>query len=252
MIHYFFTNLACRYSQLQDVTPRSRLRADRRAHFSRTAAATSFSRTFEETERSIRLWFDEASLFYERQTLPEPFRVVLRYHEDYAEVVRSFRYPEWAKLSLDAPDDWIRKHVASGQTCTLSRVDSDDSFSNDYFEYLADVRSTSAQDLQLVLHRILRQYRVDSRELSVPMIYRKSLAFASIFVPHFIPEMDLTGVVGHHHSYVDRPHVSPERDYVLQRITERNAFNDWGVKRWMKTLDGGPFRSEWCDRYAGC
>lgn len=147
MIHYVFTNLACQYSQLQDVTPRSRLRADRRAHFSRTAAATSFSRTFEETERSIRLWFDEASLFYERQTLQEPFCVVLRYHEDYADVVRSFDYPEWAELSLDSHDLWLRKHVPVGQACALSRVDSDDSFSNDYFAYLADLRSTCAGGL---------------------------------------------------------------------------------------------------------
>lgn len=251
-MHYFFTNLACRYADLQDVTPRSRLRADRKRGMAAGAPATEFSRSLEETERSIQFWFDEASLFYERQTVAEPFRVVLRYHEDYATVTRSFVYPRWAELSLVSPDTWLRDNVLLGEPCMLSRVDSDDSFANDYVEYLAQLRSSCTQRPRLVVHRISRQFHVGRRELSIPLIYRKSLAFATILVPSFDPTMDLTGVVGHHHSYVDRPHFFPETDYALQRITDRNAFNAWGVHGWTQTLDGGPFRTDRCDRYAGC
>lgn len=251
-MHYFFTNLACHYSQLQDATRRSRLRADRRRELGEDTAAIAFVRSPEETERSIRLWFDEARLFYERQTQPAPFRVVLRYHDDYADVVESFDYPDWAETSLLAPDDWLRRNVPVGQACALSRIDSDDSFANDYFEYLAEVRASRTDEPCLVAHRILRQYHLGRRELSVPMIYRKSLSFATILAPSFDPAMDLTGVTGHHHSYFRRPHMTPDRDYALQRITDRNAYNAWGARGWFRTLDGGAFRTESCGRYVGC
>jgi hypothetical protein len=179
----------------------------------------------------IKLWLEKASLFYTRQTAPLDFRVVLLYDDRYADVVSEFTYPVWSCLSTDSVTQWLNAH-ASGPV-TLTRIDADDSFSVDFFDYL---RSLSFQERTLILYKRLRHYDISRRILSEEL-WHPSPHFATLYFPD-LPKLDehenagrgiLRGIHGDHSTYHRHAHVVPEKCYALARITGRNIYNRYGL-----------------------
>lgn len=214
-------------------------------------------RTPERIAWDCRFWLDYSSKFYERQTKDVPFTVCLMHHDTYADVLRQFDWPKYVKLVNQECSDWFAENIKPGERVTLTRIDSDDSYSVDFFEYLD---SFDFPARVLALHKLQRQYDVLGRRLSQP-VYHERPAFATIYYPSF-PVIDgdrangttlllahdpdptcktpgvgiaggpFYGVIGNHGRYPQTPHVTTPGCHVLHRLTGQNPVSRLGVLGW--------------------
>jgi len=211
MKHYFFTRIAC---DARTIYPKSRIRSDA------------------EIRQIIGTWLDYSREFYHSQTVRVPFQVMLRYSNMYRQTVKDFSWPDYCDLHPGWLNEWAAANIPVGEECTLSRVDADDSYSVDFMEYLEQLKYPKRT---LILHKKIKQLRVDTGEWTNVMTHRSPM-FATIYFPSWPGfeykdrhgNMDvMEGIQGNHGKYRTVPHETSPKCFALMRITGRNAANRW-------------------------
>lgn len=244
MHHYFWTRIAVDSHLVNQKIPR---------------------RSHEDTEKAIALWHSQASKFYERQTVSANFTVCLMYSPSYQYLMDCFQWPDYVQLTTLQCYDWFPRHVRPGAEVTMSRLDCDDSFSIDLFEYLNELPKLYDKHT-LILYFWVRQYHVARRQLTKPLFF-KTPQFATIYYPEFprlepvkddgrpgkktmFPTAPFYGIVGNHGKYPQQPHVDAPGVYALMRETGINVVNKVGsVGRGMVRPE---FESRPDPRFVGC
>jgi len=176
----------------------------------------------------VKYWQRHASRFYELQSKDDPFKVYLVYSPCYEHIVRSFEFPNWCVLTKDRKIDRIRSpeiyNAYDGQKLSVSRIDADDWYSNDYFEYLNC--SANEPGVKTHLHKNIRLYDRSSKKISVPQPF-SSPGFASIVFNEFDKSLiPLNTTLWPHGDIKRRPHVTPEHTYCMQSVG-CNVVNKW-------------------------
>ena len=176
----------------------------------------------------IQYWQDHASKFYELQTIDNPFKLYPVYSPCYEDVVRSFDYPDWCVLTTNRmvdrtkhPDIYNAHH---DQKLSVTRVDADDWYSNDYFDYLNRCASLAGQ--HTYLHKKIRLYDRISNKISTPQPF-SSPGFASMVFNTFDKyKIPLNTSLWPHGDIKRRPHTTPEEIYCMQSVG-CNVVNKW-------------------------
>lgn len=206
------------------------------------------------TARAIELWLNRSSKFYEGQTVDAPFKVMLMVSESYKHVWSAYKFPPYAELTTLQVYDWGPRVIESGAEVTLTRLDCDDSYSVDLFEFLATLPGYR-QHLR-VLYYWMRQYHVATRRMTAPVL-TAAPQFCSIYYPAFPevkptrddgkpgkPTMETTapfyGIVGNHGKFPQQPHIDAPGCYALMRETGYNVVNRCGSR-----LKGSPVPVTW-------
>ena len=179
----------------------------------------------------IKYWLDHATKFYTQQTVDQPFSVYLVYSTKYRDVVTSFNYPKWVQLIIDKNFDRLNNRQLmkshEGKRLSVSRVDADDWYSNDLFEYLdQDHETTWEKYLTAHLYKRVRIYDRLGKRVSTPAQF-SSPGFCSYTIPRFNTDMSpLPFKMWPHGNIKRRPHLSIVRDYCMQSVG-CNVVNKW-------------------------
>ena len=186
--------------------------------------------------RYIEFWLRYSRQFYEHQDGDFDFKVGLMYSRCYAHLLSDYTFPDYVDLTMDHPAHWIRNNCVGLGPVTVTRVDADDSYSNDFMGFLGELGSMT-QDA-LLLWKQIHQYDVASDTFYAPLTHGSPM-FATIYRPNmapFDPEdcistdgTPLLGIVGNHGKYHLHDHVAPPTPYALMRITGWNRQNLLGL-----------------------
>lgn len=176
----------------------------------------------------IKYWFDVASKFYTQQTVDQSFKVYVVYSQCYEDVVRSYTYPEWCVLTCDKSIDKMRNvgdfKEYNDMPLSLSRVDADDWYSNDYFEYMS--ATPGDEYLTTHLHKRIRLYNRNTNKISTPQRF-SSPGFASITFPKFnVNRLPTNLPLWPHGNIKRRQHFTPNKIYCVQSVG-CNVVNKW-------------------------
>jgi hypothetical protein len=180
----------------------------------------------------ITYWQEHASQFYTNQTIDSPFTVYLVYSPVYESVVRSYSFPEWAiPVTVTDLDRITHPHIYDRydmKSLSVSRLDADDWYANDYFEYLERDHEIGYIDKQLTihLHKFVNQYNRSSKLLSGPVRF-SSPGFASITFNEFRKSyMPVNMRLWPHGSIKKYKHQTPTELYGIQSVG-LNVVNKW-------------------------
>lgn len=190
----------------------------------------------------IQYWHSHASKFYTQQTIDSPFKVFLVYSDKFESIVKSFDYPDWVHLTRDRAIDKIcnrGKFERYDQSpMSLTRIDADDWYSNDYFEMLQHDHETTHDKLKMttLLHKRILQFNRSNNTVSLPVTYT-SPGFASYVFKQFDKKMMPVNIRLWPHGQIKRrPHITPDGLYCMQSVGI-NAVNRW---RMNTTVDNNP------------
>ena len=209
-----------------------------------------------------KIWLEKASMFYERQTVKAEFQVILLCNERYRPLLSALKFPAWAHLCYDyhsqrRPLYWLDEVGATGKQATITRLDADDSYALDFFEFLGGLGARSEEQL-FVLHKLFKQYDARNRQLSeemgCPSPHFATMYFRRIPDWHAVPaaqlESTFRGAMGNHGYYHKYSHIdSGPKCYALERITGRNLGNRRGCILGRKV--DARFASELDPRFVG-
>lgn len=180
----------------------------------------------------IKYWFNHASKFYTSQTVDHPFVLYIVYSEHYKDVVLSYNWPDWCILTRNKDIDHINDKSIFGaydnKPLSVSRIDADDWYSNDYFEYLSqDHKLTHNKHFYTThLHKELYLFDRYHNRISVPVKF-SSPGFASITFSKFMTGLlPLNTGLWPHGMIKRRPHYTPEEKYGIQSVG-CNVVNKW-------------------------
>jgi hypothetical protein len=188
----------------------------------------------------IKYWLVHASRFYTQQTIDHPFKVMLVYDPMYENTVKQFNFPSWVELTTDIKIDRLGTHSKflsqyDNSKLSVSRIDADDWFSNDYFEYLAQDHPPTItredHELSVHLHKRIIQYQ-RSEKWSQPRVSNpvrfSSPGFASYTFNNFnTKDLRSFGLRLWPHGNIKKyNHITPETIYGLQSVGI-NVANKW-------------------------
>ena len=180
----------------------------------------------------INYWLQHANKFYTRQTVDDPFQVYLVYSKQYENVVKSFTYPDWCRLTTDKYIHRVASKAVydayDGKALSVSRIDADDWYSDDYFEYLNEDHEYTNKVKQYTchLHKWIRMYDRQTSKISTPQHF-SSPGFASVTIPNFRKNMISYGIEMWPHGDIKRrPHYTPDAIYGMQSVG-CNVVNKW-------------------------
>lgn len=230
--HYFFTRIAC----------------DART----VCGPQQVPRSDDHIMQLIQTWRDQSMRFYYMQVgdpQPDNYRVVLRYSDMYQHLIDRFDWPAWfqADLTTKYPHQWIADNVPVLQPCSFTRVDCDDSFTNDFMAFLNSrmlTLGTQGVKRRLILYKKIRQLNMADGRITTIMEHMCPM-FCSLLWPLGFPRSaieackekydkrhgpdDLLGLIGNHGKFHKLDHESPNRCFALMRITGINSANRLGL-----------------------
>ncbi len=189
----------------------------------------------------IKYWLSHASKFYTRQTKDCPFRVYLIYSGKYKDVIMSHTFPEWVTLStnknLDRPTGKVYEKYLD-QRISVSRIDADDWYSDDYFDYLStDHKPTDlTNNTTTVLHQSIRFFCRYRQVVSKP-VYFPSPPFGSIIFNKYLDAPILRFRLWPHGNIIKRPHLVPDKCHAMQSVG-CNVVNKWRHSAHIETTLG--------------
>lgn len=227
MRHIIFTRLA-----LDDVCPKH-------LELQRGDRTESMWGSRKPVKHVIAVWRQIASQCYEAQTVPLDFSVVLLYSKCNTDLVDAHKWPHWVRLceardhsdeerrgGIDAITHWVRDNVSAGEQISMSRIDADDSWATDWFEFLQTLPKRY-DERTLLLYHLQMQYEMSNDLLAGPF-WHPSPMFATVYWPAFPADYSvdiaegvdgsLFGVLGNHAKYASVKHVGVPRCYVMQRF----------------------------------
>lgn len=181
----------------------------------------------------IEYWFNHASKFYTQQTVDHNFKVYLVYSDRYRDVVKSYAYPEWCVLTRDKRVDTVRENISGyyyNDSLSVTRIDADDWYSNDYFEYLAqDHEITDMDNMNTThLHKRVHLFNRTNLLISQPQQF-SSPGFASVtFKKLDRSKLPINLKLWPHGSIKHRKHLTPSEIYGMQSVG-CNVVNKWRV-----------------------
>jgi len=191
-----------------------------------------FNTIEERIDGIINYWQEHASQFYVNQTIDSPFTVYLVYSPVYECIVRSHDLPPWAIPTTTTDLDRVtHPHIYDKfdtKRLSVSRVDADDWYVNDYFEYLERDHEIGYVDKQLTvhLHQFINQYNRSSNLLSGPVRF-SSPGFASLtFNKFYKANMPINMRLWPHGSIKKYKHQTPTELYGIQSVGI-NVVNKW-------------------------
>lgn len=180
----------------------------------------------------IQYWSDHASKFYTLQTIDSPFKVFLIYSKRYEDVVKSFDYPDWVELCLDRRIDSIADRQIfeqyDNEPMSVSRIDADDWYSNDYFDMLEQsyVPTHKNLDMSIILNKNIIQFNRANNDVSYPIRY-SSPGFASLVFNKFSKNYIPVNIRLWPHGSIKRMiHIEPTQLNCMQSVGI-NAVNKW-------------------------
>ena len=220
MRHVIFTRIA-----LDNVCPKH-------ADLQRGDRTESFWASRKVVKHIIEVWRETASLCYRNQTEGLDFTVVLLYSAVNKDLLDKYEWPPWVEFhecngqtwSTKGVPLWVQKNIKPGEAVTLSRIDADDSWSNDWFAFL---NTLSYEEKTLILYNWQHQYHMTDDMFSAP-VYHPSPMFATLYFPSFPADYEpakaigkegtLLGVMGNHAWYAAAKHVEFGIAYVMMRF----------------------------------
>lgn len=183
----------------------------------------------------IDYWFKHGSKFYELQTVDHPFVVYLVYSKMYEHVIQQYTYPPWVVTTTDQAIDQLKpKHIYTpliGKDVSVSRIDADDWYCNNYFDYISQDHAYTDSSIKLTthLHKRIRFYDRVNNRVSTPQ-YFASPAFATRvyrdFTDKLIPSRHLK--LWPHGDIKNRSHNTPDQSMCIQSVG-CNIMNRWKV-----------------------
>jgi hypothetical protein len=198
----------------------------------RRTKSKDYDTVAERIEDIVKYWFAHGSKFYTQQTVDHQFKVYIVYSKCYEKIVRSFTFPEWCILTESKDIDKINNPTFyteyNNQQLSVTRVDADDWYSNDYFEYLSRDHKPTDPNRKLTthLHKWIRLYDRTTGQVSTPQHF-SSPGFASMTFNSFnTKHIPMRLALWPHGNIKRRPHTTPEDIYGIQSVG-CNVVNKW-------------------------
>jgi hypothetical protein len=196
--------------------------------------AREYNSVVERLEDIIRYWFDHASKFYTQQTVDHPFKVYIVYSKCYESIVRSFTFPKWCELveykhkNIDRVNSIEYYSKYNNQPVSISRIDADDWYSDDYFDYLSsDCELTDpGRNLTTHLHKWLRLYNRQTGEISLPQHFSSPGFATNTFKPMDTSQIPMHLSLWPHGNIKRSPHITPSNIFCMQSVG-CNVVNKW-------------------------
>ena len=235
MQHFFFTRLAVRMVNNKNLGMLLNTRSKK------------YDNIQDRLNDIISYWQKYASKFYDQQTVDDPFHVYLIYSPAYVDIVKSFDYPKWVTLTTDTNIDRCRNLKmfipVDNNKLSISRIDADDWYSSDYFEYLnRDFEFTyPGKNLTVHLHKWVVQLNRLSTKLSTPCHFKSPPYGTFTFNKFDLKHIPLNMPLWPHGNLIKYKHIIPKEIYALQSVG-LNVINKWRHSN--KFAD-----KELCDRF---
>ena len=251
--HLFFTRLAIDYSM--HYNEGRRLNVDYQTlynkgeHWVKPMLKTPRLRAFKTIEDrlsyDINFWIKQVSQSYENQTYKNDFEVHMLYDEKYESLVRSFKYPSY--VNLLGPFNYSRyinlstsplfKSILSdydNQSIAIHKIDSDDWYRNDFFEYFTKVNfKLTSPHYCLITHNSYRKFNLKTKEITKPIIDFPGFTCSTIYDKFDKNKIESLSYLPHsdmwmaHFNLHTHQRIMNENPMLLQTIGV-NLSNDWG------------------------
>lgn len=235
--HWIFTRIACDARTINKSEPRPD----------------------EHIEKIIRTWIDFSGTVYNTWWKNrQDFRVLLRYSDRYAHLIKKIWWDNWAILTPEFPHENVAALVRDGDFCTMSRVDADDSYSIDFLDHLDRYMKTAPPGKSLLLHKRIRQVNtLDGHKMTEEMVHKCPMFSTIVWKPWVAPDdmrvgerhgpPELLGLIGNHGKFHELPHEELPECVALMRITGINAANQLGLmgREWKEVN----YAREWDPRF---
>jgi hypothetical protein len=185
-------------------------------------------------DRLIQFWFKFGNKFYFEQTIDRGFEVRLIYSECYKDLVFSYDYPKFVKFYEYTPicnlKPW-RFLDDVPRPCLVHKIDSDDQYSYDFFDYVEKAVNGRYRDRHhAMLHKRFIQFDTRTRKTS-PTIVMSAPHFISIRVlkGQSLPEHGVDPIHCKQHCVPKQFRTAHSGDITLslEAVHGRNWVNRW-------------------------
>lgn len=259
--HFFFTRLAIDYTHQYNfdrcANTNYNTLYERGETWVRPLRSTPRLKEFSSIEdrlcADIEYWQSTVSKSYENQTINKDFKIYMLYDQKFHDLVHSYSFPDY--VSLLGPFDYKRhanlsisplfrnalQEEASAKNISIHRIDSDDWYRNDFFEYHDNLNlEQGPQPYHLITHNNYIKFNRITNEVTKPLYDHPSFVCSTTYhnfnLDNFSNEKSITDYLPHqdmwtaHYLLHKHQRIINEEVMFLQTIGI-NLGNEWGDRR---------------------